>query len=355
MIVNDYANSMFRFDVLNNQWIDSCARYLNHIFGESIKGAVVCDYGFGRGNWSLAFVRAGAAKVYSVDGSKDNCSRFNKYINENNIKNIDILCADFSDATLNLKSDISWVYGIFHHLLNEKLFLSTVIKNTTNKGDIFLYSYDADSLRDLIVSFARKYKRYDSEQDFRLDSYLFSQQARMRVRDDLTAPVVRFYSAEYCVKLMSEYGYTSYVEAQSFDEFLGREMSVEFNPHHFLFSRTSPRKFIKYSSQSNQNDLNIIKVLLNDCNDLFMSNSGAIYGLLNTHFSSVYHLANPFIEDFKFLMYLCLSSNHQLDGEAVEIASLFKLGTARGLTHEMVPNRFKGTIFNYIVENGIRL
>jgi hypothetical protein len=303
----------------------------------------------------LAFAKAGAKKVYAIDGADDNCTKLRNYIDEKNVKNIDIYCADFSEANVKIKADISWVYGIFHHLSNERLFLDNVVRNTNNDGSIFLYSYDADSLRDLIVTFARKHKRYESESDFRSESSIFSHQARMRVRDDLTAPVVRFYSADFCINLMSEYGYNSCIETQSFDDFLGREKSVEFNPHHYLFYKGAFSRDLKNNYYKNESDLNIIRVLLNNCSQQFDANPNCIYGLLNTHFSSVYHHSNPFVDDFKFLIYQCLSSDQQFDEEALEILDLFELGLTRKLKHEMVPDRLKGAIFSQIIKDGIRL
>jgi hypothetical protein len=94
---------------------------------------------------------------------------------------------------------------------------------------------------------------------------------------------------------------------------------------------------------------------LNSCDQLFDVNPNSIYGLLNTHFSSVYHCSNPFLDDFKFLIYQCLSSDHQFDKEALEILDLFELGLTRKLKHEMVPDKLKGAIFSQIIKDGIRL
>jgi hypothetical protein len=55
--INEYTNSMFRYEQLSKRWIASCAAYLQSLFGEELRGKTVVDYAFGRGNWSLAFLK----------------------------------------------------------------------------------------------------------------------------------------------------------------------------------------------------------------------------------------------------------------------------------------------------------
>ena len=52
---------MFKFEHLNDQWIDNCAQYLIHIFGDTIKNKVIIDYAFGRAV-GLLLLRAGAKR-----------------------------------------------------------------------------------------------------------------------------------------------------------------------------------------------------------------------------------------------------------------------------------------------------
>src|SRR3982751_1371916 len=90
-VLNDYAESMFRFERLHPRWIDNCARYLQHVFGSAMEGKVFLDYAFGRGNWALAALKAGAKKVIAVDAAISNVRRFAEYCNEKGIDAIDII------------------------------------------------------------------------------------------------------------------------------------------------------------------------------------------------------------------------------------------------------------------------
>src|SRR5215467_12461846 len=99
--IDDYANSMFAYERVHPRWIDSCARYLRYIFGEAIEGKVFLDYAFGRGNWSLAALQAGAKHVVAIDASTANVRRFTDYCREQDIHNIKIILGNILSEPIN--------------------------------------------------------------------------------------------------------------------------------------------------------------------------------------------------------------------------------------------------------------
>src|SRR6185436_19673621 len=90
--INNYANSMFRYEFLHETWLSACGKYLDYVFGDGgIHGRTVVDYAFGRGNWAIAFARCGAERVIAVDSSEDNCRKLRAYCEENKITNVEVI------------------------------------------------------------------------------------------------------------------------------------------------------------------------------------------------------------------------------------------------------------------------
>ena len=191
--INEYNNSMFRHERLHERWIASCADYLKTLFGDSLRGKTVIDYAFGRGNWSLAFLSAGAGKVISIDASTDTVARFKNYCRERNIANIEVMAGNIMEQDFAAKGDLMWVYGILPMIEDQVAFLNR-IKTLASGPDaqFYVYQYNARSLREFTVQTCREGIVYQSESEFRTDSPLFVRPARLRARDDLAAPHVNF-------------------------------------------------------------------------------------------------------------------------------------------------------------------
>ena len=181
MLLDDYANSMFRFERINPGWVARCAAYLRHVFGPAIHGATVIDYAFGRGNWSLAFLEAGAAKVVAIDASASNVARFSEYVADHSIAGVEILEGNVLTGPVAARADILWVYGILHHIDNEQNFVRAMTRLWTpgGNGTGLLYAYNAGSLRQAVVDLARRGVVYDSNQAFISDSALFTHHGRL--------------------------------------------------------------------------------------------------------------------------------------------------------------------------------
>lgn len=187
--IADYANSMFRFERLNERWLEKCTAYVTHLFGKNIVGATVVDYAFGRGNWSLASRRAGASRVAAVDASIDNVRRFREYCAVSRVSGIDIIHGNILERRIDLVGDLIWVYGVLHHVREATVFVKRLVTMTRDPGSLlYFYAYDAGSLRQLIVETSRHALPLASEKAFRRVSAAFTPAARLRARDDLTAP-----------------------------------------------------------------------------------------------------------------------------------------------------------------------
>jgi hypothetical protein len=236
--INEYANSMFRFERMHKNWIDRCTRYLTTIFGDHIKGKTVVDYAFGRGNWSVAFLQAGAAKVIAIDASQSNAERFRDYCNEHRLTGIEVLCANILDAPIDRQADILWLYGILSSIPDQKIFLQKVLKMVPKEDALVLgYGYDAGSIREWLVSRCREALCYASEAEFRYDSLKFTPASRLRARDDLTAPRANWHTAKGMAEAFSPFGFYPVKQVDDFRIVDMGYSAAEFAPVHLLFSR----------------------------------------------------------------------------------------------------------------------
>ena len=180
---NDYAESLFYFERLHPRWIESCANYLQHIFGTNIQGKIFLDYAFGRGNWSLAALRAGAAGVVAIDAAESNVRRFSDYCAAQEIRRVDIIHGDVIDRMIERTVDVLWLYGILHHIAEPDLFLSRIVEMRRNDDSLaLLYAYDRGSLRQVVVEAARQGIVYQNAQAFGRRLYSYSRRELVYVR-----------------------------------------------------------------------------------------------------------------------------------------------------------------------------
>jgi len=298
---------MFRFENINARWVTRCAHYLNHVFGDVIKGSTVIDYAFGRGNWALAFREAGAAKVIAIDAAKSNVDRFSSYLQSNAIEGIEVIEGNVLENTIAVEADIIWAYGILHHIDEPRRFVRLLTTMWREDGARIglLYAYNDDSLRQVVIDLARQALVYDSYDTFLDDSFFFSHHARMRVRDDLTAPHVFWYSTDAMVKLLASAGVSAERCVDSFGAFEKTE-NAEFRPHHILFSRDG----LSQVSDVPQG-LGIDEQVIRDLGGaiLFAASPAVakkfVIGLMNTHFDALAYggYEKALVEDFIFILH----------------------------------------------------
>lgn len=352
--------SMFRFEHLSEPWIDRCARYLAAIFGDALKGATVIDYAFGRGNWSLAFIRAGASKVIAIDASETNVARFDGYIKQCGVTGIEVVLGNVLEALMPFKADILWLYGIVPCIDDPERFLSlmTNMWRDRDNGVGLVYGYNRFSLRQVIVDLARQSMVFDSYRHFEDEALMFSPAARLRVRDDLTAPRVLWQSKREMEGLVRHAGAAPIRFVESFAQFEGVG-NREFEPHHLIFNGGHVPA-ISSAEESYSVDEDIIRRF----------GQGAIsagqgerrrqlsIGLANTHFtatSSEGYLA-ALVADFSYLLYawkiMEIEPSDEIERAMLELAEASLRNEKNRVPATSLSN---SSIAHYLASNSIRI
>jgi 2-polyprenyl-3-methyl-5-hydroxy-6-metoxy-1,4-benzoquinol methylase len=288
--INEYANTMFRFENIHENWIQLCVDYLKFVFKDQIQNKVVLDYASGRGNWSVAFSRLGAKKVISIDSSFDNILRLKEYCKTKKIDNIEIICGDFLVEKYELPSDIVWVYGIMHHIKDIDVFLQKIKKFTAkNDSKYFFYTHNIDSLRHFLVTNARQILKYDSESDFMKDASCLIPSARLRCRDDLTAPYIKWYDKSMMAKTLEKEGFYIKEDIKDLFSFQFGKKNYEFSPNQFLCEtkKVQVSNIQLKDKKLFENEILILQKLLdtliNNMNKDQMQNT--MLGFVNTYYS----------------------------------------------------------------------
>ncbi len=322
--INNYANSMFRFERLNDAWIDSCAAYLQYVFGDRLLGKTVVDYAFGRGNWSLAFLKAGASKVIAIDAATDNVARFSRYCRQNGIADIEVIEGNVLSAPINADADIVWLYGILHHVEPAALFLKHITALAPRDDALFyVYAYNRDSLREFVVNACRRVCQYDNEQDFRTDAPYLTRAARLRGRDDLTAPHIDWYRSSDLAELLASNGLYATVRHDGFEKFNNSFCCDEFQPHQWLCQRGEAGKIsVLDAKRRYEDDVNVLKSMWQSIVTAGIAEPDLQkigLGLFNAHFAALENTATSegaVIEDFQFLLYVLISHDVELDNQS---------------------------------------
>jgi hypothetical protein len=320
--IDEYAKGMFRFEHLHDAWIASCAAYLRHLFGDELQGRTVIDYAFGRGNWSLAFLLVGARRVIAIDASEHNVSRFRAFCGQHNVANIEIICGNILEGGIAVNGDFIWLYGVLQNIPDQPAFLDKLAGLASGADSLFyIYFYNAGSLRQLTVDICRKVITYSTESAFTRDSYLFTRPARMRARDDLTAPYVSFRTASDLALLLRSKGLHVRRQDDDFPTFLSGTVAEDFRPHQFLCGLDATGEIevqepvAPYAAE--------IRVLREISDAVFSlpwteaERKNLAIGLFNTHFSFLIngiYARTSIVETFQFLMYAVLQ---QADSRAL--------------------------------------
>lgn len=361
--IDDYASAMFRYERLHERWIADCTRYLTHLFGERLRDAVVLDYAFGRGNWSVAFRRAGARRVIAVDASLGNVTRFQQECSRLGVDGIDIVHGNFLQQTPALQADLVWAHGIVHHVEDADALINRLARCLQPaEGLLHLYAYDSGSLREWVVETARRAVPILSETAFRELSLALSPRARLRARDDLTAPVIRWYSTGQLAGLLRRHGLHIIRQDADFPSFLdGESRCAEFSPHHLLCGPSSARAIApKDSARPAPEDL----VILRQLGDALLAHHAdrpdrlahLAAGLFNTHFGALERrdASSAVVADFLFLLYCQQCAG--LPAHALPLAARTMVEAAMASTRgEQGPASCDGIIARHLASNVVRL
>lgn len=368
--INEYSNSMFRYEQLSEQWIASCTAYLQMLFGESLRGKTVIDYAFGRGNWSLAFLAAGAGKVFAIDASSDLVDRFKGCCRDRNIQNIEVLVGNIMENDLPARGDLIWLYGILPNIEEPSTFLSRIKSLAVDQNtQIYIYQFNANSLREFTVQTCRDIITYQSESEFRQDSFLYVRPARMRARDDLTAPYVNFSTATEIQNLLRGCGIYIKRRDEDFQHFLHGKTTEDFYPHQFLCS-------LKVSDEAKISEPNVpyateVEALREIAHEVFFSlplpaiqKRSIAIGLFNTHFAFLKegtYAYDSLTEILLFLLYVLLQSEVKSAALAQTVAPYYRLfraalaGEDRSYKLGLIPEETAGNkLIDYLVNNNLR-
>lgn len=361
---------MFRYEFLHEAWLSACAKYLNYVFGDGgICGRTVVDYAFGRGNWAIAFARCIAERVIAVDASEDNCRKLRAYCEENKITNIEVIWGNLAERELDIRCDILWFYGILPMVANVDAFLEKILSQVRTNGQVLSYTYNANSLREWMVSTARACVLFENEDDFRAHSLWFTPAARLRARDDLVAPHINWDTSVTFVEHFSRHGWHPATQLQDFVPWLHGVYSGEFNPYVVKFLRQES-SLVVATQEDNVADLEVLRTfskLIIQRLPQPLHASFAI-GLFNTHFQYYPTIADKedkyktnvqvAWEDFKYLVYAAtiLSVNEQdFSPDMVNIwdAAMCSL---RGSPHKVQANLLNGSsILELLSKTSIRI
>ena len=234
--INEYHQHMFKFDYPNSAWVKSCAAYLNEIFPDGVKNKIVIDYGFGQGNWSLAFLELGAKHVIAIDASTSAVESFSKYASEKHIDNITIVLGNTDEETLNYTADIIFLYGILHHVDKPQRLLDCAFKMCVSEdSQVLVYSYNADSLRQTIVNIART-AAVNTQNVIGKIALTLHPDARIRAMDDISAANVNFWTNEELEFLLRSTGLSITKQLVDFARFENKAYVPEFEPYVFIAS-----------------------------------------------------------------------------------------------------------------------
>lgn len=331
--LNEYSNSMFRYEHLSQRWIDSCTAYVRALFGDELHGRTVIDYAFGRGNWSLAFRAAGAERVVAIDASTDIVARFKTYCDQHSIRNIEVCAGNIMDQDFAARGDLVWLYGIMANIADQTTFLRRIKTLCAGPAaQVYVYQYNARSLREFTVQTCRSILIYESESEFRRDNFLFIRPARMRARDDLTAPTVTFSTASEMRSVLGSAGL--YVKRRDIDfqQFLHGKMTEDFYPHQFLCSLQPADEVeieeppVAYAKEVAA--LNEIAQAALALNLTAVERKNIAVGLYNTHFAFIrdgFYAYDAVIEIFQYLLFIILQGGARIETLPPAVVAYYKM------------------------------
>lgn len=371
MKINDYANSMFRYDFLNNQWICECTQYLKYIFGKKIENLVAIDYAFGRGNWSLALLNVGVRKVFAIDASQSNCDRFHEYLKEKKINKIEIIKGNALQQKIPLNADFVWAHGILPNVESPGSLIESLREMAPGpRAIIHLYSYDKTTLRETVITAARKGVTYANEKSFRKEAPLFSHVARMRVRDDLTAPFLNWMTIADINALAVERGLYVSRRNRDFSEWQKTKTNEEFQPHNLILTpinqkiKKQHKKIPNEPLRPSQCDVRLLSILAEPLFDPkyvspVCAKQNAI-GICNTHFAamSTGSIQNALLQNLLYILYnlyshgLCDAIQDHQAGHLLKLADAALRGQKRRSFAGNIGSRF---LAPYLLRNNIRL
>lgn len=261
--IDRYHQNMFDFDRPNAAWVASCAAYLSTLFPGGLKGKRVVDYGFGRGNWSLAFLELGASHVTAIDASTDAVERFSRFASDEGIGDLSVQQGNTDEEELDISADVIFLYGILHHVKQPLKLLEAAARMCAGPDSlVVVYAYNADSLRQTIAEIGRAAigSAPDAIRDLALTLH---PDARIRAMDDLTAPFVNFWSNTELAGMVKTAGLNPIAQTADFAAFEMKSHAPEFEPYLLIASPSASHLPVDTTPQTSPNgpDLEHLRAL----------------------------------------------------------------------------------------------
>jgi len=323
-VVSHNADPLSRQERLNDGWIAACAGYLRTVFGDRLAGRTVVDYGFGKGNWSLAFLRAGAGRVIAVNAGQSDAPRLAEYCDDYAIDNIEIVPGNVLEGPVEAAGDIVWLYDVLHQIEFPDPFVERIAAMAPGAEALFyIYAYDRHSPREFVVETCRELAGYRTEDEFRRDAPYLTRPARLRARADLAAPHIAWYSTCELSALLARHGLAPKSRYRGFEAHLSGIVQEEFVPHQWLCGRGVPGAIeVLDPPRRHAADLRILEDMAEAVAaiDLGPEERRAVaLGLFNTHFSALATDGGTdaaVVEDFLYLFYVLTSHDGRTVGDA---------------------------------------
>jgi hypothetical protein len=178
---------------------------------------------------------------------------------------------------------------------------------------MYVYHHNAGSLREFTVETCRSVLTYQSEAEFREDSSLFIRPARVRARDDLAAPHLKFATAAEVHATLLSCGIYVTRQDRDFQHFLLGKAPDDFNPHQFLCGlRPEAQVEVIEPSVAYAAEVDVLREIVGDLLALPLSRAEKkriAIGLFNTHFAFIrggVHARDSVIELCLFVLYALL-------------------------------------------------
>lgn len=324
------ADPLRRQERLNDARIAACAGYLKAVFGDRLAGRTVVDYGFGRGDWSLAFLRAGAGRVVAVDTGRDDAARLGEYCDDYAVDDVEIVRGNAEAGPVEAAGDIVWLYDALHRIKAPDTFIERIAALAPGEDALFyVHAYDRHSPREFVVETSRELTGYRTEDEFRRDAPYLTRAARLRARDDLPAPHIAWYTARELTALLARHGLGPLARYRGFEAHLSGVVPEEFVPHQWLCGRGLPGAIeVLDPPRRHAGDLRVLEDMAEAVAALDLdpeARRAVGLGLFNAHFSALESDGGTdaaLVEDFLHLLYVLTSHGGRAAGGAVSYVEL---------------------------------
>ncbi len=258
-----YSKELFGNFELSDNWVSQCANYLEFLFEDLPKSVNALDFGFGRGNWSVALLKLGITEVLALDISSFNVKNLSSYCSKNHIRNIKPLLVK---QTIDSRSEyfpvhyLHWSYGVIQHLAFPRMYFNH-LSNLKPKPLVgMIYAYEKSSFRAEYVGMMRKF--LSSPIDLvgipEIQSSFVNRRAYQRFIDDFGAAYVHFFTESELLNLTRNALGDDYAirRTLSFNDWRQNyDFDFDFSAIHLIFEHKSVAKKLTHKFNFNYSQI----------------------------------------------------------------------------------------------------